>query len=304
MQRRKWESFRSQFSWVTNNWSKISKDIDILQNNSFERSQIDSSDFHFWWLSEIFGRWSVSELSLLLYWEPFATRNILVANAISMARRPCDFSQNIQIKIALRSVKQTWRWLLVDVHVFTWQVCELNLWFFFSTYLYLQLEGDKNERVCGLSDYDCYYKIMLMFELGTIDNSQIDNCGCMQSCNSIEYEIQVFKSKMTYEHHWMTFNNVSYWIDSTYYGALTISFSDTEYTALKRYASFGQTSFLSDVGGLLSLFLGVSVMSFIELFYLFFIRTSVEFVNYVCRKKKATKVQPTDLSSALEEINF
>lgn len=138
------------------------------------------------------------------------------------------------------------------------------------------------------------------------DTEDIKKCDCLQECNSIEYEIQVIKTKLKYEHHYKTYNNAKYWINSTYYGALVIYFGDTEYTALKQYASYGTVSFLSEVGGLLSLFLGVSVISVIEIFYFLVIRAATEFVSFIVKMKKVEKlhVHRSDLTNSLNKIQF
>lgn len=147
---------------------------------------------------------------------------------------------------------------------------------------------------------------MLLFWVDVDKNDEITSCDCLQDCNSIEYEIQVIKTKLKYEHHYIEVNNASYWYNSTYNGALVVSFGDDEYTALKRYASYETISFLSNVGGLLSLFLGVSVMSFIEIFYVLIIRVMTEFVAFIIRKRKVKKVHvyESDLSTGLNHVNF
>jgi Amiloride-sensitive sodium channel len=156
-----------------------------------------------------------------------------------------------------------------------------------------------------LSDSKCFYDISLLFLLAEENDAEdVKKCDCKQDCNSIEYEIQVIKTNLKVEHQWMEVNNMSHWVNTTYFGALSIAFSNNEYTAFKRFASYGTISFLSNVGGLLSLFLGVSVMSFIEIFYFLVIRLTVEFVKFLSRKKEKRRVHSTDLSKSLEQIDF
>jgi hypothetical protein len=54
--------------------------------------------------------------------------------------------------------------------------------------------------------------------------------------------------------------------------AVQVYFDDVEYIAYRRYASFGTVTLLSNIGGLLGLFLGVSVLSVIETIYFFTLR--------------------------------
>jgi Amiloride-sensitive sodium channel len=54
--------------------------------------------------------------------------------------------------------------------------------------------------------------------------------------------------------------------------SMSVYFADNEFIVMKRYASFGTVTLLSNIGGLLGLFLGASFMSFVEVFYFFVIR--------------------------------
>lgn len=134
----------------------------------------------------------------------------------------------------------------------------------------------------------------------------IEACDCQPDCNVIEYELRAVETKLKKEHHWMTYNNQSYWVNTTYNGGITIAFGETEYFALKRYTNYESITFISDVGGLLSLFIGVSVMSVIEIFYLLFIRVSVEIVRYGKSQRTGFARAPKkgiDLSTTLKQIN-
>lgn len=51
-----------------------------------------------------------------------------------------------------------------------------------------------------------------------------------------------------------------------------IQFGKSEYLAMKMSAQFGFTDFLSQCGGLLGLFMGVSILSIVEVIYYFTIK--------------------------------
>jgi acid-sensing ion channel, other len=90
---------------------------------------------------------------------------------------------------------------------------------------------------------------------------QVQQCDCLQSCSAIDYNINVHFEKFKTE------NNSKVERAST-----SVYFADDEFIVMRRYASFGTVTLLSNIGGLLGLFLGASVMSFIEVFYFFVIR--------------------------------
>lgn len=162
---------------------------------------------------------------------------------------------------------------------------------------------DQNTRICGLSDLSCSYDVMLNFLMPSETNSGFEECECHSDCNLIEYQLKVIETTIGEEQHWITVNNQSYWTGTTYNGGLSFAFGDNEYTALKRYTSYESISFISDVGGLLGLFVGVSFMSVIEVFYFLFIRFTVEFVKHVKqRRSKSVKKGAVDISATLKEL--
>ena len=135
-------------------------------------------------------------------------------------------------------------------------------------------------------------------------DSDIEDCDCLPSCNSIEYEFSVVSTSLNHENEFLEVNNVSFWTKRNYYAGLSISFSDTEFTALKRYANYETISFISNAGGLLGLFLGVSFMSFIEIFYFVFIRVWIELIKLFSRRHRKHKIERIDLRQTLTQIEF
>lgn len=127
-------------------------------------------------------------------------------------------------------------------------------------------------------------------------------CNCLPDCNSIEYEIKVVETKFQHKDHYVTFGNVSYYVGSTYYGGLAFSFGDTEYHAIARYSNHASTEFLSDIGGLLGLFLGVSVLSFVEIIYFFVLRFASVIVRYFKKQRSSQIHHRSDLSLTIQEI--
>jgi Amiloride-sensitive sodium channel len=93
------------------------------------------------------------------------------------------------------------------------------------------------------------------------DSLAFKACDCLESCNSIEYSVYVHNTKM-----------VGDGTSKSYPAVGTFYFSGDEFIARRRSASFGTVELLSNVGGLLGLFLGMSVLSVVEAIYFFVIR--------------------------------
>lgn len=104
----------------------------------------------------------------------------------------------------------------------------------------------------------------------------LEKCDCLQDCNSLAYEALVVDSRIRYN-------------DFTSKGILKFYFGSDEYTTYKRIPSYGTVKFLSDVGGLLELFLGVSVLSLIEIVYFLLFRLSSDLIKHL---KLRNQIEP------------
>jgi hypothetical protein len=75
----------------------------------------------------------------------------------------------------------------------------------------------------------------------------------------------------------------------TWHGFMRFYFGSDEYTAVKLYKTYDTVSFLSNCGGILGLFLGISALSVVEVFYFFVIRVIGDVVRGLRRN---TRVYP------------
>lgn len=125
----------------------------------------------------------------------------------------------------------------------------------------LLIPGDEEYKICNdRLDFDCYDKVIIAIH--DEESEAFKSCGCLHACNSIEYNFDIYYENIK--------NQTA--DGNTTRSSLSIYFADDEFIVLKRYASFGTVTLLSNIGGLLGLFLGVSVLSLVEVFYYFVIR--------------------------------
>ena len=61
---------------------------------------------------------------------------------------------------------------------------------------------------------------------------------------------------------------------------LNIFFDDSEFIATKRSERYGSIDFIANFGGLLGLFMGVSILSLVEIFYFFVTRLVHPLLRY------------------------
>ena len=92
------------------------------------------------------------------------------------------------------------------------------------------------------------------------NSAAFETCNCVPECNSIDDEIDFIINRMEVN-------------DSQLLSAsVLVHFSDNEILAYKRFESPGTVGLLSNIGGVLGLFLGISVLSIIETIYFFTLR--------------------------------
>jgi acid-sensing ion channel, other len=97
-------------------------------------------------------------------------------------------------------------------------------------------------------------------EIDDISDSNTSFCGCLPDCNTIEYPFNVIDQSMPLSN------------SSEIHSVVTVLFGDSEFMAYRRYERFGGVTLLSNIGGLLGLFLGVSLLSIVEVLYFFTLR--------------------------------
>lgn len=95
------------------------------------------------------------------------------------------------------------------------------------------------------------------------------NCNCLPDCSSITYDVEISQSPINVEEYLVAMNVTD---DNSTRSAMSIFFKDTQFIATHRSELFGTTDFLANCGGLLGLFLGMSVLSLVELVYFFSLR--------------------------------
>jgi acid-sensing ion channel, other len=112
-------------------------------------------------------------------------------------------------------------------------------------------------------DFDCYMKVDATVK--SEDSETFRRCSCLSSCTSVDYTSDVVFERI---YDPTDGENISR-------SSMSIYFGSDEFVVHQKIARLGNVSVLSNVGGLLAFFLGISVLSIVEIFYFFVIR----FVN-------------------------
>ncbi|XP_050536569.1 pickpocket protein 28-like isoform X2 [Daktulosphaira vitifoliae] len=130
---------------------------------------------------------------------------------------------------------------------------------------------DPEVPICGSQNYRCYKSsfnsdFSIFQEDLRVPNSSDKDCGCLPDCSSYSYDYNVVKLFR----NWSTsFTNVDHFpkvaVANLYYKRKSISVT-------QRNALLPFNELLGNIGGLLGLFLGCSLISFFEIIYFFLIR--------------------------------
>ncbi|XP_059608087.1 pickpocket protein 28-like [Phlebotomus argentipes] len=163
---------------------------------------------------------------------------------------------------------------------------------FFPGEKYLQHFTIYNERNCRmecltnrtLEHCGCVFfqmpresKVLREQDNGIMKNKGVEDvstCDCLPECTSINYKFDLIQHKMNL---WQ--KNRSQ-LDEI---LIRIYFLQTTFIPLQRSELYGLTEFLASCGGILGLFMGLSVLSLTELFYFFPIRFLWD--RYVAQRK-------------------
>lgn len=107
-------------------------------------------------------------------------------------------------------------------------------------------------------DLDCHRDV----EFSLIDEEGLPYkaCDCLPSCNHIRYDFVYFVDRFKPQ------------TADLPPASLAIYFSHDEFYAIKRSAGSEAIGFLANIGGILGLFLGISLMTVIDVIYFFTLR--------------------------------
>jgi amiloride-sensitive sodium channel len=135
---------------------------------------------------------------------------------------------------------------------------------------------DSKTKICDFLDYTCLQNVRNQIN---IEETFINRCNCLQSCDFISYSIEIVKTKQIFiaksEESEEQYDQSSVIYDSFVY----VRFKENEFVSLQRVRQFTIFDYLSYIGGLLGLFAGISVLSLFEIFYFLTLRLVCEILR-------------------------
>ncbi|XP_061512606.1 pickpocket protein 28-like [Anopheles gambiae] len=153
-------------------------------------------------------------------------------------------------------------------------------------------------KVCPLSMFHCMTDVKwIVYDIDDPDRpvnenitAMVNKCNCLPACSSISYDVETTQTTLDLE-KFMRVNHEYDRSDKFYITTIAIYFKESYFITSKRSELYGWVDFLANCGGLLGLFMGVSILSLLEICYFFTIRPfSVRSRIASAEKRKSNEV--------------
>lgn len=135
--------------------------------------------------------------------------------------------------------------------------------------------------VCGLKKLNC-----------TVDVVADTKCDCLPACESISYDAELSMAKYDrFDYNRVANRKFDHSASHRKYVRLFISFKDDQFFASRRSELYATTDFIANVGGIMGLFMGVSLLSIVEMVYFSTLRLGCNLRRRRRIKKQREKIQ-------------
>jgi acid-sensing ion channel, other len=141
---------------------------------------------------------------------------------------------------------------------------------------------------CCENAEDELYEDQNLFSDDAQSTSEI--CNCLPSCTSINYNAEVSQIPLNPE-------EFGFEIEDSSLLAVEFYFTGTSFVHMKRIEMYGWQDFIANCGGLLGLFLGISLVSIIEIFYYLSLRILVN--SNLITLKRSDIIQVKTISNGI-----
>ncbi|CAG9811668.1 unnamed protein product [Chironomus riparius] len=120
-------------------------------------------------------------------------------------------------------------------------------------------------KVCGMEKVQCYHNVWRVWPYYVPGKGKEAPCGCLKTCNHLEYKVRSERNSI-YEdiREIETVRNVT---NGSTYSFLSFEIKDHFHLSHQYYGPYTLQNFIADIGGLLALFLGISILSIFECLY-------------------------------------
>ncbi|KAJ3617449.1 hypothetical protein MTP99_007165 [Tenebrio molitor] len=143
---------------------------------------------------------------------------------------------------------------------------------------------EKNTKICGATKKNCMLQAEdYLLSEGIVNSIRhykglplendeyhqtVEKCNCMPECNAMTYIIENSQSEWDWVRKYQfDRNSVTLNKSTTHVSYLQVFFKGNQFITSERNELYGPIDFLANFGGLLGLFTGFTMLSFIEILY-------------------------------------
>ncbi|CAH1408253.1 unnamed protein product [Nezara viridula] len=135
----------------------------------------------------------------------------------------------------------------------------------------LHMPRKEGMRFCGPRKKKCMVDAQYRLRISEVDvaykSETMGSCDCLPACTSILYDRETTQAEFNFHAVLEAYNEDTVAFEPYDASRVSIFFKDLQFTTSHRNELYGIVDFLANVGGLLGLFYGVSVLSFVEVLY-------------------------------------
>lgn len=167
-------------------------------------------------------------------------------------------------------------------------------------------------KICGIKKIDCCNNAedeLLRKDDGLLGSNEFDDCNCLPSCTSYSYNMEQSHNIITSQSEYnLMYSKVQLKVKCFHFNSIfsekelavvRIFFNKKQFITSKRSKLYGQTELLANFGGLLGFFLGISLLSIVEIIYFFTLR-----VYLLVNRKISPKDSDRKVTAMKSNINI
>ncbi|XP_035900497.1 pickpocket protein 28-like [Anopheles stephensi] len=154
-------------------------------------------------------------------------------------------------------------------------------------------------HICGIERLECCEQAESILQeqgLGSVDNSSrmlLQSCYCLPACIFLEYKTEMSQAHFDWQRLTNTIHLFEREMNHSEMSSISIYYKEAQFISIKRNQLFGLNDFIANCGGILGLFMGVSLLSIVEILYYFTMKPLINhFMTKYRKNHKIAAVEP------------
>ncbi|XP_068913456.1 pickpocket protein 28-like [Tenebrio molitor] len=140
------------------------------------------------------------------------------------------------------------------------------VWFF--------MPRDSDTAVCGVGSAECMDKTEVKIKVKKLEYKIMGKsfCDCKPSCTQLKFNVETSDGDFYFKEYFKTVHQKYFKNNTSHWSVLDIYFKEEQFMTKERHQLYGTSDLISNLGGLLGLFTGFSLISLAEIIYFLSLR--------------------------------